>query len=139
METKLIDISTIGTDGKGSLSFFESSKDIPFEIKRIYYVHNVPEGAQRGGHAHKSLKQLLFCPFGSIEILLDDGAEKSSVVLDDPSKGLLVSDLIWRDMIWRKADSVLAVAASAFYDESDYIRNYSDFIRYIHGSFDQED
>ena len=71
---------------------------------------------------------MLFCPYGSIEIVLDDGVAEERILLDDPSKGLLVGNLVWRDMIWRKDDSILAVAASNYYDESDYIREHKDFL-----------
>lgn len=71
---------------------------------------------------------MLFCPYGSIEIVLDDGVAEERILLDDPSKGLLVGNLVWRDMIWRKDDSILAVAASNYYDESDCIREYKDFL-----------
>lgn len=121
-------IRTVSTEGKGSLSFFEGKRDIPFDIKRIYYIHGVPEGTERGGHAHRQLSQLLVCVYGSIAITLDNGSERETVILDDPSKGLIVSDLIWREMSWIRADSVLMVAASAYYDEADYIRDYQTFL-----------
>ena len=128
MKYEIKQIRTVNTPGKGSLSFFESGRDVPFEIKRMYFIHQVPTGVQRGGHAHRRLCQLLFCPYGSIEIVLDDGVAEERILLDDPSKGLLVGNLVWRDMIWRKDDSILAVAASNYYDESDYIREYKDFL-----------
>jgi dTDP-4-dehydrorhamnose 3,5-epimerase and related enzymes len=115
----------------GTLSFFEAERDMDFAIKRIYYITNVPKGSMRGGHAHKKLKQLLFCPYGKIEITLDDGTTKSKYLLDDPSKGLIVDSIYWRTMLWLEDNSVLCVAASEYYDESDYIRNYSDFLRYL--------
>lgn len=126
-------IRTIKTESKGYLSFFEANKDIGFDIKRVYYTYQVPEGEWRGGHAHKALSQLLFCPFGNIKIVLDNGREKSEVLLDDPSKGLIIGPGIWRDMLWMKKDSVLCVAASDYYNESDYIRCYDDFISYVKG------
>ena len=125
----LIDIKTVETKGKGSLSFFEANHNIPFSIKRIYYIYKVPEGIERGGHAHKKLKQLLFCPYGKIRIGLDDGKTKESVLLDSPSIGLIVEGLVWRTMNWEMEQSVLVVAASEYYDESDYIRDYEVFKR----------
>lgn len=127
----IISIKTVSTPDIGSLSFFEAEHDIPFPIKRIYYIHNVPKNTQRGAHAHKTLRQILFCPFGSINILLDNGTEKVEVLLDNPSKGLVLDSCIWHDMIWMIENSVLCVAASDYYDENDYIRNYDEFMEYI--------
>lgn len=132
MAFEIKDIKTKNTDNIGSLSFFESYYDIPFEIKRIYYISNVKTGVKRGAHAHKALKQFMFCPYGSITITLDDGYSKENVTLDTPSRGLLVSPCLWRDMIWNTDNSVLCVAASDYYDESDYIRDYEEFLNYIH-------
>ena len=131
MNTPLVEIKTIDSGYAGELSFFEASRDVPFEIKRIYYIHGVPYGAQRGGHAHIALKQILFCPYGSIEIILDDGHKRESVLLDDPSKGLVIGPGLWREMVWRQENSVLCVAASEYYDEKDYIRDYAAFIKYV--------
>lgn len=130
MEFQIINIRTIDSGYAGKLSFFEGTHDVPFEIKRLYYIHGVPDHSQRGGHAHIRLRQVLFCPFGSIEILLDDGTEKRSVLLNDPSKGLVIGPGLWRDMVWHKENSVLCVAASEYYDEKDYIRNYETFIKF---------
>lgn len=127
---ELIEIKKICTPEVGSLSFFEVEKDIPFEIKRIYYIYEVPAEEKRGMHAHKALKQVLWCPFGSIEIVLDNGEEKKSFLLDAPYKLLFVGPGIWRDMFWKKDGSVLCVAASMFYNEDDYIRNYDEFLKY---------
>ena len=126
-----ISIRTALTPGAGALSFFEANHDIPFEIKRIYYIYNVPQNTQRGAHAHKELKQLLFCPYGSVKILLDDGREKTEVILDTPDKGLIITPCIWRDMVWLQENSVLCAAVSDYYDESDYIRNYDEFKKWI--------
>lgn len=131
MEIDMINIRTIRTDGMGELSFFEGMKDIPFEIKRVYFITKVRQGIQRGGHAHKNLKQLLFCPYGSIVIKLDNGYEKRNVVLDSPEKGLIVENNVWRDMIWKQDDSVLCVAANSYYEPDDYIRDYGAFIEMI--------
>lgn len=128
---KIIKIKTIGTENAGQLSFVESTSDIPFEIKRIYYITKVDEGVRRGFHAHKELKQLLFCPFGKINLLLDDGRKKEEILLDNPSIGILIEKPIWREMLWIEKNSVLCVLASDFFTESDYIRNYLDFLNYI--------
>lgn len=110
---------------------FESQKDIPFDIKRIYYIYDVPINTKRGMHAHKSLQQILWCPHGIVEINLDDGIKKESYFLDSPNKALLIENGIWRDMYWKKEGSVLCVAASDYYDENDYIRDYDKFLKYI--------
>lgn len=128
MEYELIDIRTKASEGKGQLSFFEAGVDIPFQIKRIYYTYDVPAGEQRGGHAHHNLHQLLICSSGKIEIVLFDGFEEKRCILDDPSKGLYVPNMTWHDMIWLEEGSVLMVAASDYYDEADYIRDYDTFL-----------
>ena len=130
MNYKRIQIVTKGTNNEGQLSFFES-KELGFEIRRIYYIYGVPQGVQRGGHAHKKLRQLLFCPYGSIKLILDDGYEKKEVILNNPSEGLLLEMGIWRDIYWLQDNSVLCVAASEYYDESDYIRDYDDFKKWV--------
>ncbi len=128
---KLIYIKKNGDLNTGYLSFFESNKDIPFEIKRIYYIYEVPVGTKRGMHAHKNLKQLLWCSYGRIEVMLDNGKEKIFFILDSPEKGLLVGGGIWHDMIWKKEGSVLCVAVSEYYNEDDYIRDYNEFMRCV--------
>lgn len=130
MNYKIIPIKTVNTENEGALSFFEGGKDVPFQIKRIYYIHDVSEGIERGKHAHKTLKQLLFCPYGCIDIILDDGKAVETVTLDTPGKGLCLEPGLWRNMVWKKKDSVLCVAASDFYDEHDYIRDYDEFLDY---------
>lgn len=127
----IINFKTVGTAVGGFLSFFESKKDIPFEIKRIYYIYNVPVGTKRGGHTHRELNQLLWCPYGKINIVLDNGEEKKEFLLDSPEKGLLVGKGIWRDIYWLEENSVLCVAASDYLDESDYIRDYNKFLKLV--------
>lgn len=126
-----VNIKTIPTLDAGELSFFEANHDIPFDIKRIYYISKVPEGARRGFHAHKKLKQLLFCPYGCIQLILDDGTKREEITLQDPSVGIVIEKPVWREMLWLQKDSVLCVAASDYYEVEDYIRNYDDFIAYI--------
>lgn len=105
---------------------------VPFEIKRIYYICGVKAGVTRGHHAHRKLEQILICPYGKIEITLDGGNNRTdSVILDAPEKGLYVGPSTWRTMKWLQDDSVLLVLASEHYDESDYIRNYDDFIKWV--------
>lgn len=134
MQYQLIDIRTnyAKNESLGGLSILEAGNDVPFEIKRVYYIHGAAAGVKRGYHAHKALRQLLICPVGEISILLDDGKEKTEVTLDSPSKGLLVEPYFWHTMEWVKENSLLMVLASDHYDESDYLRNYSDFLKYYH-------
>ena len=128
---QLIEINKIDTLGAGSLSFFEANKDVPFEIKRIYFTYDVPIEVERGMHAHKKLNQCLWCPYGEIEVFLDNGEITKTYLLDAPNKLLLVGSGIWRNMRMKKEGSILCVAASDYYDENDYIRNYDEFLLYV--------
>lgn len=130
MEIKKYQFQIHGDD-RGQLVALEEMKDIPFEIKRVYYMYDTIEGVRRGFHAHKCLEQILICIHGSCRILMDDGEEKAEVLLDKPYEGLYISNAIWREMFDFSPDAVLMVLASEYYDESDYIRNYDDFLRYI--------
>lgn len=133
MDIDVIHINTAYDDDQkyGGLSFVESSKDIPFEIKRIYYIYEVEKGIKRGFHAHKLNWQLLFCPYGAIDILLDDGVERKKITLDSPSIGLVLHPGLWRVMTWQRDNSILCVAASEYYDPNEYIRDYNDFLKYV--------
>ena len=128
---KIIHIKTISTINSGQLSFFESLHDIDFNIKRVYYITKVSEGIKRGFHAHKRLKQILFCPYGRIQIMLENKYGKSVIELSDPSIGILIDIPTWREILWLQKDSVLCVVASKYYDENDYIRSYEDFKNFI--------
>lgn len=129
---KIIDVKTIkNEDSKyGALSFLEGKRDIPFPIRRVYWITETEADLHRGFHAHKMNCQLLFCPYGVIDIILDDRKEKNVVRLDKPGKGLLLMPGLWREMIWQKSGSVLCVLASEYYDAKEYIRNYDEFIAY---------
>lgn len=120
-------------DERGQLVALEEYKDIPFEIKRVYYIYETAEGVIRGRHAHKSLKQILICIHGSCKILLDDGYEKKEILLNNPCEGLYVSNVMWREMFDFSPDAVLMVLASEIYNESDYIRNYEEFLDFVRG------
>lgn len=133
MQYELIKLKTIKTPDLGSLSFFEGMVDIPFEMKRIYYIHHVPENGERGGHAHRTMKQLLFCPYGKIMLKLHDGRRQQNLLLDDASKGILLMPGLWRDMVWLMADSVLCVATDQYYDKEDYIRDFNEFLNFVEG------
>lgn len=124
---KIVHIKTIPTVGAGELSFFEAMHDVPFEIKRMYYISKVPEGTRRGFHAHKKLKQLLFCPYGRIQLILENKNGREEIELSDPSIGVVIEEPTWREMLWLQKDSVLCVAASEFYEVEDYIRDYDQF------------
>lgn len=118
-------------DKRGTLIALEQLKNIPFEIKRVYYMFHTGKGVRRGFHAHKNLKQVLICVKGECKVLLDNGSEKEVVLLDKPNKGLYLESNIWREMYDFSEDAVLMVLASELYNESDYIRNYQDFLEYI--------
>lgn len=118
-------------DERGQLIALEEFKDIPFHIKRVYYMYDTGEGVVRGHHAHKDLEQILVCIHGSCKVRLDNGTESKVVLLEKPYEGLYVASNIWREMFDFSADAVLLVFASEFYDEKDYIREYEEFVRYI--------
>lgn len=115
---------------KGNISVVENDITIPFEIERVYYLYDIPGGESRGGHAHKELKQLIVAASGSFNVMLDDGKIKRSFILNRPYHGLLVVPGIWRELDDFSSGSVCLVLASTKYDESDYIRDYSEFIQY---------
>lgn len=118
-------------DERGQLVALEECRDIPFKIKRVYYMYDTGEGVRRGYHAHKALEQILICIHGSCKIHLDNGYEKEEVLLNKPYEGLYVSNVMWREMYDFSPDAVLMVLASEYYDETDYIRNYDEFLKYI--------
>ncbi len=118
-------------DNRGQLIAIEQLKDIPFEIKRMYYIYDTTEGTRRGYHAHKYLEQILICVKGSCKILLDNGFEKETILLDKPTEGLYITNNIWREMFDFSPDAVLVVLASELYNESDYIRDYNEFLDFV--------
>lgn len=130
---RVVRIKTIPTVNAGELSFFESNHDIPFDVKRIYYISKVPEGVRRGFHAHKALKQLLFCPYGRIQLILENANGREEIELSDPSIGVIIEEPTWREMLWLQKDSVLCVAASEYYQVEDYIRDYAEFVKFVGG------
>ena len=124
---KIVSFKSLG-DERGSLIALEGNKSVPFDIKRVYYIFGTKEGVSRGFHAHLNLKQVVVCVKGSCRFVLDNGMQKEEIILDDATKGLLIEDLIWREMYDFSPDCVLMVLASEYYDESDYIREYDDFL-----------
>lgn len=106
----------------------ESGRHIPFEIKRVYHLYDIPAGAERGAHAHRALHQFILPMSGSFDVVLDDGKEKGSFRLDSPSRGLYVCPMMWRRLDNFSPGAVCMVLASAYYDEADYIRDYPEFL-----------
>ena len=118
-------------DDRGQLVSLEEYVDIPFEIKRVYYMYDTVPDQVRGYHAHKSLEQILICIHGSCKVLLDNGSEKKRVFLEKPYEGLYVPNNMWREMYDFAPETVLMCLASEVYNEEDYIRNYDDFLRFV--------
>lgn len=118
-------------DERGSLVALETGKTVPFDIKRVYYIFATQKNVARGFHAHKNLKQIAVCVTGKCRMVLDNGKIRQDAWLDSPTKGLLISDLVWREMHDFSQDCVLLVLASEHYDESDYIRDYQDFLNKV--------
>lgn len=128
---KLIEFPELG-DERGALVALEANKNIPFDIKRLYYIFDTKAGVARGFHAHKALKQVAVCVRGRCKMVLDDGKVREEVWLDSPGRGLLIEEMIWREMHEFSEDCVLLVIANELYDEADYIRSYTEFKELIH-------
>ncbi len=122
-----IDLPKIN-DPRGNLTFIEGERHVPFDIKRVYYLYDVPGGAERGGHAHKDLHQLIIAMAGSFDIHLDDGHSKKTMHMDRSYYGLYVCPMIWREIDNFSSGAVCMVLASEYYDELDYYRDYGQFI-----------
>lgn len=123
---RIVDFPKV-TDYRGNLSFIEENNQIPFQIKRVYYLYDVPSGATRGGHAHKALHQVVIALSGSFDVILDDGYRKRSFFLNRPHYGLYIPPKVWRELENFSSNSVALSLVSEFYDESDYIRDYEAF------------
>ncbi len=115
-------------DPRGNLTFIEANRHIPFKIQRIYYLYDVPGGAERGGHAHKNLHQLIIAMSGSFDIHLDDGVKKKSIHLNRSYNALYVCPMIWRTIDNFSSGAICMVLASNYYEESDYFRDYQNFL-----------
>lgn len=124
---KTVDLPRIN-DPRGNLTFIEANRHIPFDIRRVYYLYDVPGGSERGGHAHKALHQLIIAMSGSFDIQLDDGYDRKTVHMNRSYYGLYVCPMIWREVDNFSSGSVCMVLASDYYDELDYYREYSEFI-----------
>lgn len=123
----LINFPALG-DERGSLVALEANRQIPFDIKRVYYIYGTSQGVARGFHAHKNLRQVAICLKGSCRFVMDDGKDKQDVILATPDKGLLIDAMQWHEMYDFSEDCVLMVLANQLYDELDYIRDYDKFI-----------
>lgn len=126
MEIKIVNIPKI-EDPRGNLSVIEKEV-VPFEIKRVYYLYDVPAGAERGGHAHKKLQQFLVALSGSFDVILNDGKEEKIVTLNKPFEGLLITNGIWRELKNFSSGAVCLVVASDVFSEADYIRDFNEFL-----------
>lgn len=126
-ECKIVDLPRIN-DPRGNLTFIEGGQHVPFDIKRVYYLYDVPGGAERGGHAHKNLHQLIIALSGSFDVVLDDGSQKRRFHLNRSYYGMYVCPMIWRELDNFSSASVCMVLASNLYDEADYYRDYQKFI-----------
>ncbi|QKD71055.1 sugar 3,4-ketoisomerase [Proteus terrae] len=124
----IIDFNILG-DERGSLISLEENNNIPFEIKRVYYIFGTKDGVSRGFHAHKELKQLAVCVRGSCRFIMDDGTKREELILDKPNLGLLINPMQWHEMHDFSEDCIIIVLANDYYDESDYIRDYDSFIK----------
>lgn len=114
---------------EGFLSFAEGNKNIPFDIKRIYYIYDVENNVIRGKHAHRKTRQMLFCVRGSVNVVLDNGIIKEEILLNEPNKGILLDRMMWHTMQEFSQDAILLILASDYYEEKDYIRDYQEFLR----------
>lgn len=132
----IIELDRHHSQRKGDISVVENNMDVPFEIKRIYYLYDIPGGVERGGHAHKTLYQFIVAVSGCFTVVLDDGKHRRSFTLNRPYKGLLVVPGMWRTLENFSSGSVCMVLASDYYDEKDYIRDYVSFLEYRNSSHD---
>ena len=129
----VIELDRHHSDRKGNISVVENGRDVPFDVKRAYYLYDVPGGESRGGHAHKELRQLIIAASGSFSVTLDDGHVKRTFTLNRPYQGLYVVPEIWRTLDDFSSGAVCLVLASERYDEQDYIRDYQEFLKYKNG------
>ncbi|UYZ82831.1 FdtA/QdtA family cupin domain-containing protein [Entomomonas sp. E2T0] len=127
MDYKIIDFKIRG-DERGSLVAIDGNQDIPFDIKRVYYVFGTNKDVVRGKHAHKNLEQIIICTSGACDFILDDGKKRETIHLDKPNKGLYIANSIWREFTNFSSDCVVMVLASQKYDEADYIKDYQQFL-----------
>lgn len=127
-DCKVINLPKL-TDPRGNLTFIEGNRHIPFDIKRIYYLYDVPGGSERGGHAHKALSQLIIAISGTFDVILSDGCDKKRFHLNRSFQGLYVCPMLWRELDNFSSGSVCLVLASNVYDETDYYRSYEEYLK----------
>lgn len=128
-QVRIIELPKI-EDSRGNLSFFEEDKHIPFEIKRNYWIYDVPGGQVRGGHAFKEQQELIIALSGSFDVIVDDGKEKKTFSLNRSYYGLYIPNSLWREMVNFSTNSLALIVSSTLYSKSDYIRNYEEFLKY---------
>ncbi len=128
-DCQVVELNRIA-DRRGNLSVIEAGIDVPFDIQRVYYLYDVPGGESRGGHAHRDLQQLIIAMSGAFDVVIDDGVRRRSVTLNRSYFGLLLPQLVWRELENFSSGSVCTVLASAHYDEGDYFRDYDEFVRF---------
>ena len=129
-DCSMVELDKHHSDRKGNLSVVENGSTLPFDVKRVYYIYDVPGGESRGAHAHRNLEQLIVAASGSFTVTLDDGKRKQSFFLNRPYQGLYVKPGLWRDLDNFSSGSVAMVLASEVYDPEDYIRDYQEFVEY---------
>ena len=129
-QVRIIELPKIA-DARGNLTFVEGDRHVPFDIRRVYYLYDVPGGESRGGHAHRDLQQVLIATSGSFDVVLHDGREETTVTLNRPYLGLYIPRLVWRELINFSSGSVCLVLASLPYDEADYCREFDGFLQAV--------
>ncbi|MEW5709898.1 sugar 3,4-ketoisomerase [Pelomicrobium sp. G1] len=129
-DCRIIELPKI-QDNRGNLTFIEGGRHVPFEIKRVYYLYDVPGGASRAGHGHRKLRQLMIAMSGSFDVTLDDGRERKLFHLNRSYYGLYIPPMLWRDLDNFSSGAVCMVLASDYYDEGDYFRDYDEFLRAV--------
>jgi len=127
-DCRVLDLPRIN-DPRGNLTFLEGGRHVPFDVRRVFYIYDVPTEESRGAHAHRTLQQFLICLSGSFDVAIDDGVSKGRIHLNRPWKGLLIPPMIWAAEVNFDAGSVCLVLASEVYREADYIRDYAEFLR----------
>ena len=133
-----ISFLSFGDDEKGKLTAIEENKNLPFGIKRVYYITSVPQNITRGFHSHRKLEQVLLCLNGSVKIRVKTPYEENVVLLDNPSEGLYIGHMVWREMFEFSPGAVLLVLASEYYTEDDYIRDYGNYLEEASAYFKKE-